>query len=104
LFLIVGIIAGREDQVQAWANRSLWNDAMRSHNVKDPLEDLIQALEAISISYAKALLLIASLNLPLPARRAMWRERRGQYFQAGFFNRREDFGARKAGVQSGGES
>jgi L-rhamnose isomerase / sugar isomerase len=27
-----------------------------SHNVKDPLEDLIQALEAISLSYSKALL------------------------------------------------
>jgi L-rhamnose isomerase/sugar isomerase len=27
-----------------------------SHNVKDPLEDLLQSLQAIKISYAKALL------------------------------------------------
>jgi L-rhamnose isomerase/sugar isomerase len=27
-----------------------------SHNVKDPLEDLLQSLEAIKIAYAKALL------------------------------------------------
>ena len=28
-----------------------------SHNVKDPLEDLLQSLEAIKIAYAKALLI-----------------------------------------------
>ena len=28
-----------------------------SHNVKDPLEDLIQSLEAINLAYAKALLI-----------------------------------------------
>jgi L-rhamnose isomerase/sugar isomerase len=55
LFLIFcELIAGGEDQVQAWESISWMIDA--SHNVKDPLEDLIQALEAISISYAKALL------------------------------------------------
>jgi L-rhamnose isomerase/sugar isomerase len=55
LFLIFcELIAGGEDQVQAWESISWMIDA--SHNVKDPLEDLIQALEAISISYSKALL------------------------------------------------
>jgi L-rhamnose isomerase/sugar isomerase len=55
LFLIFcELIAGGEDQAQAWKSISWMIDA--SHNVKDPLEDLIQALEAISLSYAKALL------------------------------------------------
>jgi L-rhamnose isomerase/sugar isomerase len=55
LFLIFcELIAGGEDQAQAWESISWMIDA--SHNVKDPLEDLIQALEAISLSYAKALL------------------------------------------------
>jgi L-rhamnose isomerase/sugar isomerase len=55
LFLIFcELIAGGEDQAQVWESISWMIDA--SHNVKDPLEDLIQALEAISLSYAKALL------------------------------------------------
>lgn len=55
LFLIFcELIAGGEDQAQAWKSISWMIDA--SHNIKDPLEDLIQALEAISLSYAKALL------------------------------------------------
>ncbi len=55
LFLIFGeLISGARDKVQAWESISWMIDA--SHNVKDPIEDLIQALEAISICYAKALL------------------------------------------------
>jgi L-rhamnose isomerase/sugar isomerase len=55
LFLIFfELIAGGDDQEQAWESISWMIDA--SHNVKDPLEDLIQALEAISLSYSKALL------------------------------------------------
>lgn len=55
LFLIFcELIAGSEEKVQAWESISWMIDA--SHNTKDPLEDLIQALEAISQAYAKALL------------------------------------------------
>jgi len=55
LFLIFcELIGGAEDQAQAWDTISWMIDA--SHNTKDPLEDLIQALEAISQAYAKALL------------------------------------------------
>lgn len=55
LFLIFcELIASGEDQAQAWESISWMIDA--SHNVKDPLEDLIQSLEAISLSYSKALL------------------------------------------------
>jgi L-rhamnose isomerase / sugar isomerase len=55
LFLIFcELIAGGEDQENVWESISWMIDA--SHNVKDPLEDLIQALEAISLSYSKALL------------------------------------------------
>jgi len=55
LFLIFcELIGGAEEKAQAWESISWMIDA--SHNVKDPLEDLIQALEAISQAYAKALL------------------------------------------------
>ncbi|MFN3999284.1 TIM barrel protein [Algoriphagus sp.] len=55
LFLIFcELIGGAEDKAQTWESISWMIDA--SHNTKDPLEDLIQALEAISQAYAKALL------------------------------------------------
>ena len=55
LFLIFcELRGGAADGAQAWDSMSWMIDA--SHNVKDPLEDLIQALEAITISFAKSLL------------------------------------------------
>ncbi|MBN3584858.1 sugar isomerase [Algoriphagus aestuarii] len=55
LFLIFcELISASEDGAQSWESISWMIDA--SHNTKDPLEDLMQALEMISISYAKALL------------------------------------------------
>ncbi|WP_051287054.1 TIM barrel protein [Algoriphagus mannitolivorans] len=55
LFLIFcELIGGAAEGVQAWDSISWMIDA--SHNVKDPIEDLIQALEAISQAFAKALL------------------------------------------------
>lgn len=55
LFLIFcELIGGDADGAQTWDSISWMIDA--SHNVKDPLEDLIQALEAIAIAYTKALL------------------------------------------------
>lgn len=55
LFLIFcELIGGAADGVQAWDSISWMIDA--SHNTKDPLEDLIQALEAISQAFAKAIL------------------------------------------------
>jgi L-rhamnose isomerase/sugar isomerase len=48
------LIGGAAEGAQAWDSISWMIDA--SHNTKDPLEDLIQALEAISQAYAKALL------------------------------------------------
>ncbi|WP_254423406.1 TIM barrel protein [Algoriphagus sp. A40] len=55
LFLIFcELIGGSEEKAQAWESVSWMIDA--SHNTKDPIEDLIQALEAISQAYAKALL------------------------------------------------
>ena len=55
LFLIFcELTGGSSDGAQAWDSISWMIDA--SHNTKDPLEDLIQALEAISQAYAKALL------------------------------------------------
>jgi L-rhamnose isomerase/sugar isomerase len=55
LFLIFcELIGGAEDGAQAWDSISWMIDA--SHNTKDPIEDLIQALEGISQAYAKALL------------------------------------------------
>ncbi|WP_051315279.1 TIM barrel protein [Algoriphagus terrigena] len=55
LFLIFcELIGGAMDGAQAWESISWMIDA--SHNTKDPIEDLIQALESISQAYAKALL------------------------------------------------
>ena len=57
LFLIfLELVAGTEDGCQAWESISWMIDA--SHNTKDPLEDLMQALEAIKIAYAKSLLVV----------------------------------------------
>lgn len=53
LFLIFcELIGGDLDGAQDWNSISWMIDA--SHNTKDPLEDLIQALEAISLAFAKA--------------------------------------------------
>ncbi|MEN2284050.1 TIM barrel protein [Algoriphagus sp. SE2] len=55
LFLIFcELVSGSEDGAQAWESISWMIDA--SHNTKDPLEDLMQALETISLCYTKALL------------------------------------------------
>lgn len=55
LFLIFcELIGGAQEGAQAWESISWMIDA--SHNTKDPIEDLIQALEAIAQAYAKALL------------------------------------------------
>jgi L-rhamnose isomerase/sugar isomerase len=55
LFLIFcELVAGSLDGAQAWESISWMIDA--SHNTKDPIEDLIQALESISQAYAKSLL------------------------------------------------
>lgn len=53
LFLIFcELIAGDLDGAQSWSSISWMIDA--SHTTKDPLEDLMQALEAISQAFAKA--------------------------------------------------
>ncbi|WP_288369718.1 TIM barrel protein [uncultured Algoriphagus sp.] len=55
LFLIFcELISGAEEGSQNWDTISWMIDA--SHNTKDPLEDLVQALESISIAYTKALI------------------------------------------------
>ncbi len=56
LFLIFNeLVAGMDEQDMHHAEDLGWMiDA--SHNVKDPLEDLLQSVEAIMISYAQALL------------------------------------------------
>jgi L-rhamnose isomerase/sugar isomerase len=55
LFLIFcELVGGAEENAQAWESISWMIDA--SHNTKDPIEDLIQALESIAQAYAKALL------------------------------------------------
>jgi L-rhamnose isomerase/sugar isomerase len=56
LFLIFNeLIDGMDAKGMAHANSLAWMiDA--SHNVKDPLEDLLQSVEAIKIAYAQALL------------------------------------------------
>lgn len=55
LFLIFcELISGDLDGAQGWSSISWMIDA--SHNTKDPLEDLMQALESISQAYTKALL------------------------------------------------
>lgn len=56
LFLIFNeLIDETEDTEEVFANTAWMIDA--SHNVKDPLEDLIQSLESINQAYAKALLI-----------------------------------------------
>ncbi|WP_339878279.1 TIM barrel protein [uncultured Algoriphagus sp.] len=55
LFLIFcELIGGDQDKAQNWESISWLIDT--SYNTQDPLVDLIQALEAITIAYAKALL------------------------------------------------
>ena len=55
LFLIFNeLVAGMEDDTSANPTPAWMIDA--SHNVKDPLEDLLQSVEAIKIAYAQALL------------------------------------------------
>ncbi len=55
LFLIFcELVNGAEENVQTWESISWMIDA--SHTTKDPLEDLIQALESISQAFAKSLL------------------------------------------------
>lgn len=56
LFLIFNeLIGGMNDNINDNPDLAWMIDA--SHNVKDPLEDLIQSLEAIQIAYAQALLI-----------------------------------------------
>lgn len=55
LFLIFNeLVYGMENNIHNNPSLAWMIDA--SHNIKDPLEDLIQSLEAIRIAYAKALL------------------------------------------------
>ena len=55
LFLIFSeLVAGMEDPASVNPTPAWMIDA--SHNVKDPLEDLLQSVEAIKIAYAQALL------------------------------------------------
>ncbi len=55
LFLLFcELVFGTEDGCQDWDSLSWMIDA--SHNTKDPVEDLMQALEAIATAYAKALM------------------------------------------------
>ncbi len=56
LFLIFNeLVAGMDERGMNHANDLGWMiDA--SHNVKDPLEDLLQSVEAIMIAYAQSLL------------------------------------------------
>jgi L-rhamnose isomerase / sugar isomerase len=56
LFLIfVELVAGMDRSGQTSSDLAWMIDA--SHNVKDPLEDLLQSVEAILLSYAQALIL-----------------------------------------------
>ena len=55
LFLVFNeLVAGMEDPALSGFTPAWMIDA--SHNVKDPLEDLLQSVEAIKIAYAQALL------------------------------------------------
>ena len=56
LFLIFSELVGGMDAKNMNHAKDLGWMIDASHNVKDPLEDLLQSLEAIMISYAKALL------------------------------------------------
>lgn len=56
LFLIFNELIGGTDSAEALRTQIAWMiDA--SHNVKDPLEDLLQSVEAISQAFVKALLI-----------------------------------------------
>lgn len=56
LFLIFNELIGGTDSAEALRTQIAWMiDA--SHNVKDPLEDLLQSVEAIKQAYVKALLI-----------------------------------------------
>ena len=61
LFLIFNeLVQGMNDHNMSHATDLSWMiDA--SHNVKDPLEDLMQSVEAIKIAYAQALLIDAEM-------------------------------------------
>lgn len=55
LFLIFNeLVAGMEDKQSANPSPAWMIDA--SHNLKDPMEDLLQSIEAIQLAYAQALL------------------------------------------------
>lgn len=56
LFLIFNELVDGVGETESMPNKWSWMiDA--SHNVKDPLEDLLQSVEAIKVAYAKALLI-----------------------------------------------
>ncbi len=60
LFLIFNeLVDGMQDPLSTNPDLAWMIDA--SHNVKDPLEDLLQSIEAINIAYARALLVDRSL-------------------------------------------
>lgn len=60
LFLIFNeLVDGMQDPLSANPDLAWMIDA--SHNVKDPLEDLLQSVEAINIAYARALLVDRAL-------------------------------------------
>ena len=63
-----------------------------SHNVKDPLEDLIQSVEAIKIAYAQALLDQYSTCLIKLSSKMMWHRRRK--FSGRLSNRCQAIGCR----------
>ena len=57
LFLIFNeLISGQQDNNPPFGKKGFGWMIDASHNVKDPLEDLLQAVEAIMITYAQALL------------------------------------------------
>jgi L-rhamnose isomerase / sugar isomerase len=100
LFLIFcELIGGAEEKAQAWESISWMIDA--SHNTKDPLEDLIQALETISQAYTKALLVdrgkLASCQLEGDVVRAQ------EVLQEAFLTDVRPL-VREARIQSGGEA
>lgn len=100
LFLIFcELIGGAEENAQTWESISWMIDA--SHNTKDPLEDLIQALEAISQAYTKALLVdrgkLAACQLEGDVVRAQ------EVLQEAFLTDVRPL-VREARIQSGGEA
>ncbi|HSF52673.1 MAG TPA: hypothetical protein VLA71_02920, partial [Algoriphagus sp.] len=93
------LITQRGKNAQAWESISWMIDA--SHNTKDPLEDLIQALEAISQAYTKALLVdkgkLAACQLEGDVVGAQ------EVFQEAFLTDVRPL-VREARIQSGGEA